>query len=160
LGIGLPVVGVPLPVGIAFLVAAALVALHAYVPWFQRFRLQWPVTREPRAKAEIDPDTPRTVANRTVRIAELARDSAWLRGWTFEDCDIHGPALLVSSGPNMILEPVAEADVDAFFVVLPGGTFVAGAIAIDRCTFRRCRFSRVSFAGPQEAVDQWKTSIT
>jgi hypothetical protein len=87
----------------------------------------------------------------TVKIADLAGKDGFIRGRTFEDRTIVGPAVLVVvSGGGMHDCSFPNAPVEQFVWLLPDHP-VLGPIGLVDCTFRRCTFDgTVGFAGNAE----------
>ena len=74
-----------------------------------------------------------------VRIAELADDEGVVRDRTIEDCEIVGPAVLVSLGTENRLEDCEFAHtLESLAQVHVGGGPV---VLLAACTLTRCRFA-------------------
>ncbi len=92
---------------------------------------------------------------------QLNSDDFVIRGKTFTDCLIQGPAVIVAlggvsfQGCNMGVVSKAEN-----LMFRPMGEQIVGAIAMADCTFERCRFVQVGFTGPEEALQALIGSLT
>lgn len=93
--------------------------------------------------------------SRTFRIYDIPRDQdAIIRGRSFEDCTIYGPAVLAPIGERSeFRDSTWESSLDATLWEIPEGKRV-GAIGIDGCAFRRCRFINVGLAGLASTVKE------
>ncbi|NWL13335.1 hypothetical protein DM793_18885 [Paenarthrobacter nitroguajacolicus] len=97
------------------------------------------------------------VSNKVLRIADMTVTSHVIKDYKFEDCLIIGPAVLALTGNSSVLDSSFEGDADAILWEIPEGRpQVLGAIQIDDCTFERCRFQLIGFAGPKEFVDTFR----
>lgn len=104
----------------------------------------------------------RHISNRHFRIIELVDTDNVIRNRVIDDCTLFGPAVLMQTGhgPCYFQEDVVVGDEDTFFWTLaPNQEAVQGAIGIENCTFRKCRFSDMGMAGPMELVEQWKAAF-
>jgi hypothetical protein len=90
------------------------------------------------------------ITHLTFQITDLARYEHVIRNKTFEDCTIYGPAILVPlSAAEMVSKCVFVGTAESMFWEIPDGRkLVQGAIGLDGCWFRRCRFVGIGFAGP------------
>lgn len=87
-----------------------------------------------------------------VRIADLATVNPVIDGHSFENCLIVGPAVLLAmdgtsiEGCDLGGDPIA-----LFWLVDPDlRSKILGAIGIQNCSFRGCRFENIGLAGPEE----------
>ncbi|WP_428151004.1 hypothetical protein [Brevundimonas sp.] len=84
-----------------------------------------------------------------------------IRGKTFTECVIEGPALLAIidgvtfEGCNM---GVATDPSSLFYQ--PKGPVLIGAVAFSDTRFIRCRFVQVAFTGHVESIDQMAADLT
>lgn len=87
-----------------------------------------------------------------VRIA-LFGGGGPIRGRTFERCDIRGPAVVVPSGKTVSEYNTFDGSADAvLWEIPPDRSKVIGAIALEDCTFIRCRFANIGIAGPRDVI--------
>jgi hypothetical protein len=156
-GAGLQVSGVEsIWLAVVFWAAAAVLLVAASIPWIRRIRVvlvsdSSMAASKPPATAEESAQ--RYIRGRTLRIAELARDDLIIRSRTFEDCDIYGPAVLIAVGTGIMQECGFEGDAETVFWEIPAERVrIAGAIALEDCVFRRCRFSKIGLAGTREFI--------
>lgn len=78
-----------------------------------------------------------------------------LQRYVFEDCVIRGPAVLVFLGEQTEWDApdFAVTNADSLFWELPADLpKPAGAVALDGCIFRRCRFERITLAASAESI--------
>lgn len=93
----------------------------------------------------------------TIAIGDIpvpGTDEVILSGYVFEDCTIRGPAVLVFLGEQTEWDApdFAAPNPDALFWDLPGDMVKpAGAVALNGCVFRRCRFERITLAASAES---------
>lgn len=93
----------------------------------------------------------------TIAIADIpvpGTNEVILQRFVFEDCLIRGPAVLVFLGKPTEWEApdFAASNADNLFWDLPGDMVKpAGAVALDGCVFRRCRFERITLAASAES---------
>lgn len=96
------------------------------------------------------PTGDREFRNQIVRISELTVNTIVLEGLTFQNCQIHGPAVLVPQGSGRMshIRFDAPGGVDSIFWEIPANrTMVVGAIAVVNCTFSVCTFVGIGLAG-------------
>lgn len=94
-----------------------------------------------------------------IRIVELAGEQGVLDGFVFEGCDLKGPAVVVPQGSNFASSSLV-GDPDALlWEIPPDRPEVIGAILVRNCTFERCTFINVGFAGPSEFVQQIRQGL-
>lgn len=108
-----------------------------------------PQTRESSWLAEV------YLSHRSFRIYDIPRDDdGIIRNRTFEDCDIYGPAVLVPLSGR--LDGCSfEGDADTVLWELsPRQERIVGAIGLEDCIFRRCRFRRIGLAGTGEFIEK------
>lgn len=103
---------------------------------------------------------PKTFERRVVRIAELVADDAILDGYTFTECQIKGPAVLILTGSGTLSNSSLGPDADAVLWEIPlTRPRVIGAIEVRDCTFSHCEFQNVGFAGPPEVIRRFRSQI-
>lgn len=101
----------------------------------------------------LDWQTDNHIVQRTFRIVDLAPNDDIIRGRTFEDCTIYGPAVLLPLDNVTLEDNTFEADLEAFFWELPEErTHVLGAVGLSECVFRRCIFRRIGLAGTRNFI--------
>jgi len=87
-----------------------------------------------------------------VRIALFAGDGR-IRGETFERCDIRGPAVIVPLGKTVSEHNSFDGTADAvLWEIPPERSRLIGAVALESCTFIRCRFTNIGIAGPGDLI--------
>jgi hypothetical protein len=103
----------------------------------------------------------KTYEDRVVRITELVDIDGLLDGFTFINCEISGPAVIVPSA-SQITGADTGAPADWFLWELPlvaGRIQKVGAILAQNCVFERCRFRNVGLAGPTDFVQEFQQSM-
>lgn len=89
--------------------------------------------------------TNRHLEGRDVHLADLARNDSRIRGWTFINCDIYGPAVVAAVDGTTIEDHkwiVEEAD-SVNWPIIPGRSYHTGVFILDGCTIKGCTFIRV-----------------
>ncbi|MDO8613729.1 MAG: hypothetical protein Q7R32_13060 [Dehalococcoidia bacterium] len=96
----------------------------------------------------------------TIRIADMVREDLVIRDRTFEECEIFGPAVLIPLGAGVLQECSFEGDPASVFWEIPSGRVaIAGAIGLQDCVFKRCKFRRIGLAGPPEAIEKFRAGF-
>lgn len=87
-----------------------------------------------------------------IRIAALTVNTLEIRGQTFSNCKIIGPAVLVPQGRTSFVHCNFEASglEELFWDIPEGRTTVVGAVALIDCTFSGCSFTLIGIAGGRE----------
>ena len=95
-----------------------------------------------------------------IHIADFVRegDPAVIRGKTFEDCTLDGPAILSPKGVG-IMEEVHFDTVGTDFYTVPEGTLMTGVVVVDSCVFRRCTFHRIAVMGDPVLGKRWRSEM-
>ena len=117
-------------------------------------------TRPPASASVLPAPGPAAVCrdfrNEPVRLADLINQGrpSTLQGYTFDDCDIYGPAVitLVSGGG---IENCQLGSGDVFIEVTVPRTLI-GVIGLYNTLFRHCRFHRVGIAAPAELIETFR----
>jgi hypothetical protein len=95
-----------------------------------------------------------------LRLSELAGDRALLDGFTFENCYLKGPAILLPKNNSMFFGNQFDAPADSvLWEIDPSREAVTGAIEATRCTFEGCHFTRVGLAGLPDTVHALRQSM-
>lgn len=94
--------------------------------------------------------------DRVVKITELAGDNGVIENQTFIGCHIKGPAVIIGLENSAITNSnLGGPDINAlFWEIPPSRPTIVGAIACKNCTFEKCTFQAVGFAGPPELRQQ------
>lgn len=79
---------------------------------------------------------------------------------TIEDCEIRGPAMVALLGLVTITESSFDGDVDSLFVEVADKRIILGAIGLQNCVFRRCRFAQIGILGTREQIEKAKQGFT
>ena len=83
-----------------------------------------------------------------------------VRGKTFTDCVIEGPALVAPLGSTTFdgCNMGAAADPRSLMFA-PQGPVLVGAIGLEDCKFVRCRFVQVGFSGRPEFLNDFAEQL-
>lgn len=95
----------------------------------------------------------RSYRNQVVRLTDLTVTDDVIRGVTFENCTLVGPAVVVVMG-GTLSGCVFEGPTDALFWPIGTRRHVIGAVGLSDCTLVGCRFQRiaVAYTDEQEAM--------
>ena len=96
-----------------------------------------------------------------VYIADLALKEAIVRGWTFEECEIYGPAIIATLGNTIIDNPtwIANSMDDVIWEVSENRVDHIGVIGLDGCRFLDCTFVRVGYLTTPVAASRMKREL-
>lgn len=149
LGIGLPVIGVPVWFGVALVVAAVVVLVITFWPWISRLRI-----------GLAGEDTNVTlkasfVSHQNFRIVDAVDERGRLEGRTFEDCHIKGPAVLGLLDGIVMVETTFQTthpEMNDLYVEIETGRGYIGIIPVKDVAFRRCTFESVGIAGTSQMI--------
>jgi hypothetical protein len=99
--------------------------------------------------------------NEVIRISDLATTTDVVASMTFENCVITGPAVLVPLAGTQFISSAFEApDPESMlWEIAPTRRYTVGAIGLLNCVFRGCRFTRIGFGGPREALEQFTAGV-
>lgn len=99
--------------------------------------------------------------NETIRITDLATTSHVISDQEFINCLITGPAVLAPIQQTTISNCSLSGPPDEILWPMPptqsGRVF--GAVGLVNCTFERCRFEGIGFAGPAEFLEQMRSNL-
>lgn len=98
--------------------------------------------------------------NMAVRLADLAVTETVIRGVTFENCVLLGPAVLVLLGSSAITGSTLEGDPDGVvWEIPPEREQVIGAIGLEDCQVVGCTFRFVGFGVPRGLLPQFRAGF-
>jgi cell division protein FtsB len=99
-------------------------------------------SRAPFSKEEL---ANRHLSNRPFYITDLTRSDTMVRRWTFEDCDILGPAVVAPLVGTVIENPtyVGDRPEHIEWRTSPERAEHIGAIGLEDCVIRRCTFINI-----------------
>lgn len=84
-----------------------------------------------------------------------------IEGRTFTECQIDGPAVIMPVGGVKFNGCAMGLTSDPMTLVLKTmSTHAAGVIAVKDCTFERCRFNGIGFAGDADFAETFKTIMS
>jgi hypothetical protein len=87
------------------------------------------------------------VQGHTFRLTDIVYGGV-INSRTFEDCVIHGPAVVTMLGDGMVVQCTFTSIPDKFIIEVTGNPPIAdGVIMLKDCIFRRCRFVGIGFIG-------------
>ena len=97
--------------------------------------------------------------DRVIRMCDFAGPQSTIEGYTFNNCFVRGPAVIVVQN-DTFSNSTFQGDPEAMlWPILPPRTSVIGAILVKDCTFERCVFSNVGFAGPPEFIESFRSQV-
>lgn len=100
-----------------------------------------------------------TYRERIVNICELGGVRGIIDGLTFIERDVKGPAVLLLNNVS-INDGTFPEDLNAILWELPPDRpQVSGAMLVRNCTFERCLFFNVGFAGPPDFIKEMRQSM-
>jgi hypothetical protein len=99
--------------------------------------------------------------NEVIRISDLATTTDIVTDMTFENCVITGPAVVLPLAGTQFISSAFEApDPESMlWEIAPARRYTVGAIGLLNCIFRGCRFTRIGFGGPREALEQFRSGV-
>jgi hypothetical protein len=98
---------------------------------------------------------------KVVRISDLVPEpGCMLRGFSFDRCDIVGPAVLFPRPNTMINGCNFDGTPDAIIWDWPPEREqVIGVIDLDECSFESCRFTNIGIAAPPPLAEILRASF-
>jgi len=75
---------------------------------------------------------------------------------TIEDCEIRGPAMIYLSYGTVITHSSFDGDINSLFVEVPENRMILGAIGLENCVIRKCRFLALGIIGTREQIERAK----
>lgn len=110
-----------------------------------------PLTQAERSDAHI--------RNRDVFLRDLIVDQFRVRGRTFEDCVIHGPAVISFLRCVLDNSPFEGKSLASVFVPIWPNRYLRGTILVKDCVFRRCVFRNISMIGALDPPDELEQNV-
>lgn len=77
-----------------------------------------------------------------------------------EDCEIRGPAMVALLSRVTIANSGFDGNINSLFVEVADKRMIFGAIGLQDCIFRRCRFTAIGIIGTREQIEQAKKGFT
>lgn len=101
------------------------------------------------------------ISHRSFRLVDLLEGPAQIiSSRTVTDSTIYGPAVAILINSVTMTHCVFEGEPEGLFWELqPERQFVIGAIGLVGCTFERCQFQGVGFAGTKEVLDVFRGAV-
>ena len=149
-----------------FLLLAGFVMLFKWylIPFMKRIRISLSPTPNSEdlasRKHEYVPDT--YIRGRITYLIDLLVPGAQpiISGRTIEDCEIRGPAMIALLGGTTITSGTFDGDIGSLFVEVVDKRYILGAIGLQDCVFRRCRFVAIGIIGTREQFEMLKQAFT
>lgn len=97
-----------------------------------------------------------------IYLPKLAVAGPRLKGYEFHNCLLTGPAIATILGATSMRGCGFRHGAGSFedlLIELPEGRRVIGVIGLDDCTFDRCTFEEVGFAGTRDMLDKMRVSV-
>jgi len=101
------------------------------------------------------------VARKRIRLGDLVEHDSIIRNRTLEDCEVHGPMVVMSTGKGVggFDNCTWNGEPDATFIITAEPQ-VGGVVGLENCVFRRCRFFNVAImTSPDDDVPEWKAGF-
>lgn len=93
-----------------------------------------------------------------VYIHDLVNDKGIVDGHKFEDCAIKGPAVLVLLHDCHVSNSSVGSP-EAIWPPLPSNRGYIGAIGVQNCSFNKCRFEGIGFAGNEQLIGMMRKAL-
>jgi hypothetical protein len=154
--------------------AGLAAAITIFLVW-----ASWPRSNEPQvqaaklvaADAGAPPPQPASAVNpldsffqkKVIRLSDLLiSNDIWIRGKTFQDCIIQGPAVVTLDPKKPFLTQFCTfwGPLDAIFIVVTGTRDLFGVVGLSDCRFERCEFRQIGFIGSQALKDKMAAGST
>lgn len=103
-------------------------------------------------------DDDKTYRDTTVSVCELLAKHKVLRGLSFLDCQINGPAILYFQN-CIVTDITTKYGPDHVLWELKPGRRLVGAVVADACTFENCMFHGIGIAGSPRQIKEWREAI-
>jgi len=104
-------------------------------------------------------DKPQEHYREVVQIADLADERGMVRGRTFIDCFVLGPAVLAPLRHAHFVGSrfdIPEGQIDAMLWEVPESTIKVGIIGLTNVSFTGCEFRHIGIAGTPKTIAQWR----
>lgn len=95
--------------------------------------------------------------NEVVRLCDLALSNTTVKGHSFTNCRLIGPAVIHLVG-NVVMDGCNFPQGEAQFWIIDQD-FVVGGIALQDTTFTGCGFDGVGIAGPRDLIERFLVDI-
>jgi hypothetical protein len=138
------------------LVVSALVAVALVL--FVVYAVRWLLALTARSFDRL-PQLAAHVKDQTLHLLDYTRTSSVIGDRIFEDCDVWGPAVVLIRGTGKVKDCSWDGGggrLEDLIILLPDQGRPTGAILFQNCQFIRCKFHRISYAGTQRDIDEFK----
>ncbi|WP_152540152.1 hypothetical protein [Microbacterium oleivorans] len=96
----------------------------------------------------------RRYVDEVVRVVDLFTTEDFLTGYSFTNCLMVGPAIMIISA-SQVTNCVFEGERAGLGWMIPReADLIFGVVGFDQSVFDRCRFQRIGFAGDARHLDQ------
>jgi hypothetical protein len=164
-----PIVAVGVAVIAAFVIGAELELRHASAIWIWGVvigvflvvagSIRWLVASWRSRTDKVGGE--RFLSQKKIRLSDLVGQDSIIRDRTFEDCEINGPMVVMSTGQGVggFHKCTWNGESDPVFI-RAAEPRVGGVVGLEDCIFRRCRFFNVAIMhSPSATVPEWKTGF-
>lgn len=102
------------------------------------------------------------IRGRAIRLIDLLAPGARpiISNRTIEDCEIRGPAMITLLDGVTLADNNFDGDINSPFLEVAEPRMIVGAIGLQDCVFRRCRFIAIGIIGTSEQIEQIKKGFT
>ena len=162
-----------LPLAIALGVVIVVLTIWSAWPILKRIRFQKPLKlhnsqtnmdKVPTTSTNLSHEyiTDTYVRGRLVYLMALLAPGAKpiISDRTIEDCEIRGPAMIALLGGVTIASSTFDGNIESLFVEVVDKRTILGAIGLQDCVFRRCRFVAIGIIGTREQIEMAKQGFT
>ena len=97
------------------------------------------------------------ISGRIIHLMDLLAPGAKpiISNRTVEDCEVRGPAMVVLMR-TALDKNTWDGDLESLFVEVADERTIFGAIGLQGCVFRRCRFVAIGIIGTKEKIEEAK----
>ena len=102
------------------------------------------------------------ISGRIIHLLDLLAPGAKpiISNRTVEDCEVRGPAMVVFMRTTLDNNSWAGDDLESLFVEVADERKIVGAIGLQGCVFRRCRFIAIGIIGTKEQIEEAKKGFS
>jgi hypothetical protein len=103
----------------------------------------------------------KTSRDQAVKLTDLVATDGLLEGFTFVGCRINGPAIVLVLDDTAIRNcDLGSPNSEALLWEVPlSRRIVVGVIGARNCTFDRCTFANIGFAGPPSLMATFRRDL-
>lgn len=104
--------------------------------------------------------TAKYLSGHTFKITDLLPYGNVVQGRTFEDCTIHGPAILNVGGVGHMHECTFDAPSKDAVYILTDNKQALGIIIMRDCSFKKCRFVDIGILGGKDGKQKFDVGVS